>query len=393
MRSTLPFVLLVWSCLWYPGCLLGAPGTDVRASVSASRAVDHDGQTRWPLADYGLRVLVMHALSYDTVYGQNLFDLVRLHFPDALVQDFYGTDPALLEEALSQSDILVVPYPTLRMPLAAMFDMGLTMRRFAESGGSILITGTHDVRALRALQLIDVEEAYFSTAPMVHELSSQIDLLEGTPMDFELQNYAYPLMIRNAEYLSLAGLRNPVVYTYCDNGSLDSVCHRHWHGSLSALGVMPLGKGRVYYLGFEYFFDELPATRILTNAIRQIQAAVQVDAPPVAAPVAAEPMQISRTAQHLVAGSGNLRIDMKVFPNPFISSGNLELTLEKPTQVHMEMVDDQGRIVAVLLPQRTLQQGIYRFELPSGIEPGIYFIKCHHDVYVDVRKVVKARVN
>jgi hypothetical protein len=331
------------------------------------------------------------------VYGRNLFDLVRQHFPDALVQDFYGRDPEMLDEVLSQTDILVVAYPTLRIPLAAMFDMGLTMRRFAESGGSILITGSHDLRALRALQLMDVEEAYFSTAPMVHELNSQVDLLEGTPLDFELTNYAYPLMIRNADYVSLAGLRNSMVYTYRDNGSLDSIKHLQLDGALSTLGVMPLGKGRVYYLGFEYFFDELPATRILTNAIRHVQHTMQLSETPVSTPSVTESMQMppptTRTEQHLVSGSGNVRVDMKVFPNPFMSSGNLELTLERSTQVHLEMVDDQGRVVSLLLPQRTLQQGVYRFELPAGIEPGIYFIKCHHDVYVDVRKVVKARVN
>lgn len=394
MRPALHVACLLSLFAFVPVAAVSGAATSVD-NCEADRNAPVPGVT-WPDAAQGFTVLVVHTFSYDSVYSQNLRDLVCQHFPDARVLDFFGSDPAMLEEALSQSDILVVAYPTLKIPLLEMFDMGLVIRRFAASGGNVLITGSHDVRALRALQLLDVEQAYFSTVPMVHEFSSQVELLEGTPVDFELQNYAYPLVIRNPDYVSLAGLSNEMVYTYRDNSAVDSLSRLELPGTLSTLGTMPLGKGRVYYLGFEYFFDELPATRILTNAIRQVQHGIQVPAGlPEAADATAAPIRpaspASKTEQYLLAGSGNARIDLKVFPNPYMSSGNLEITLLKSTQVHVEIVDDQGRRISVLLPQRTLQQGLYRFELPVDIEPGIYFIKCHHDVHVDVRKVVKAR--
>jgi len=58
----------------------------------------------------------------------------------------------------------------------------------------------------------------------------------------------------------------------------------------------------------------------------------------------------------------------------------------------VEMVDETGRVAAVLLPRKNLGPGFYRFELPN-VAPGTYLIQCKTNEATTTRRVVKTSAN
>ena len=129
------------------------------------------------------------------------------------------------------------------------------------------------------------------------------------------------------------------------------------------------------YLGLEYYFDEPQSSRLLTNALRW----------------GIKP-RIKRSEIVLYAGKGAAKtnvFDLKIYPNPYVSKATLDIDITKPTSLSVEMTDELGRNVALLLPRRNLSTGLYRLELPN-LEPGVYLVQCKSNEGTVVRKVVKA---
>ncbi len=56
------------------------------------------------------------------------------------------------------------------------------------------------------------------------------------------------------------------------------------------------------------------------------------------------------------------------------------------------MTNEMGRVVAMLLPQKTLSPGFYRLEIPN-LEAGIYVVHCKIGNHIETRKVVKVSDN
>jgi hypothetical protein len=334
------------------------------------------------------RVMMFHALSYDSVYGQKLRTMIQDNFPEADIADFWSGDGATLQQALQDRQVVVVVYPSARVSPKQLQHYGNVLRRFAEAGGTVLLTGSHDASVLRHLGLVSVRSAYFCPDPVVHELGNAEVLFEGTPIDFNLTNYAYPISVDDPVYSSLGGVQNRTVFAYRDGYHVDSLSTALFSTPLSILGFRATGLGKVYYLGFEYYYDEMPSTRIFTNAIRQ--AALWRDVLPSTTAEQNDTPVTRKVEEYLYSGSGHTKLDIKLFPNPYVSKATLELELETTAQMTLEMVNESGRSVALLLPSRRLPAGTYRFELPD-IEPGIYFVKCNRDGMVDTRKVVKSK--
>lgn len=348
-------------------------------------------RTSEPNHDVAPRVLLFNALSYDSVYGRTMRTLIEAYFPEANITEFRDGDASSLEKALYDRQVVVVVYPSSGENRNTVEAYGQTLTQFAESGGAVLLTGSHDLAVFQQLKLLDVDATFFCAAPNVHEISTT-EILEGTPVDFQLSNYVYPICVRNPNYVSLAGLQNEVVHAYNRDLSVDSINTGEFSKPLSTLGYCQMGRGRVYYLGFEYFYDELPSTRILTNVIRRsVDEFFPADGSGINRQSAgARPGSPRRTEEHLVAGSGRNLLNIKLFPNPYVVKATVDLELDAPAQIALDMVNESGRTVAVLLPPRQLPAGNYRFELPD-VEPGIYFVKCNKDGYVDTRKVVKTK--
>jgi hypothetical protein len=193
----------------------------------------------------------------------------------------------------------------------------------------------------------------------------------GLPNDFDLQNYAYPLDISDPGFTSLADVRGyPVV------------------------GYKMLGAGKVVYLGLEYYYDEPEPSRLLANALRWIAQPKQQPTPSTTISANVEAWQArspKRSEETLRAGSGGAKndvFDLKVYPNPYVSKATLDIDLAKPATVEADMTNETGQIVAVLLPRKSLNAGLYRIDLPN-LPPGVYFVQCRAGEKNTVKKVVK----
>jgi hypothetical protein len=396
MNRLYHLVLLCWSI----GALsfsFGDGGLGKSSRLFPANAVDGTPRparlvaSEQTIPDYTVapRVLMFHALSYDSVYGRTLRTLIQDNFPEADIVDFGAGDGAALQQALTDRQVVVVVYPSARVAPRQVQHYGAVLGRFAESGGTVLLTGSHDDSVWRQLGLLAVRSAYYCPEPAVHVIGHTDALLEGAPVDFSLMNYAYPISVDDPSFTSLASVQNHSVFVYRDGYHVDAVSARLFSTPLSVLGFLPVGLGKVYYLGFEYYYNEMPSTRIFANAIRQ--AAHWREVLP-NNPAEQQDGSLTRKIgeEYLYAGSGHTRLELKLYPNPYVSKATMELELDAAAQMAVEMVNESGRSVATLLPSRRLQAGTYRFELPD-VEPGIYYVKCNLDGMVDTRKVVKSK--
>jgi hypothetical protein len=77
---------------------------------------------------------------------------------------------------------------------------------------------------------------------------------------------------------------------------------------------------------------------------------------------------------------GDDLILMPIMPNPAQNDIEIGLIVSESSEVRIDMVDMNGKIVQHLLPQQQLQQGIHFFEADvSSILNGIYYIIVHSD--------------
>ena len=247
------------------------------------------------------------------------------------------------------------------------------MAKFVRQGGMVIFTGTDQYAVLQDFGLLDIDFGYFCKAPTVHESSPEHPVLAGTTEEFTLHNYAYPLDISDPIFVVLADVKGYPV-----------------------LGYKPIGKGNVVYLGFEYYFDEKESTHVLLNAIRwAVQGKTAVAEKGVEVESGATPLVLKRSEEILYAGTGgqkNELFDLKIYPNPYVSKATLDIELKKSTTLSVEMVDEAGRLAALLLPRKNLSPGFYRLELPN-VAPGVYLVQCKTNEGTTIRRVFKTSAN
>jgi len=258
---------------------------------------------------------------------------------------------------------------------------GKVLKEYVQEGGAVLFSGTDQFGILQQYGLFDLDFGYFCSGMQVHEDAYEHPVLASTPSDFSLANYVYPLDISDANFITLADIRG-----------------------YPAIGFKQIGSGKVVYLGMEYYYDEVVSSQILENTVRWL---TPLSAGAVAetslASAAQQPAENTswqtrsarRTEERLFAGSvgtapaaNSPTFDMKVYPNPYLEKATLDINLEKSAPVTIEMTDETGGRVAVLLPYRVLSPGFYRVEVPN-VAPGIYFVKCQAGNQTTVKKVVK----
>lgn len=342
-----------------------AQGNRLHAGSEYLPAAGYPFDARTP-ADTSLspQVLMLNYSAYDSAYANKVRRIIQGRLPRAVCSDFWDGTDAELQQALTGKQVVVVAYPYGgQAPRIRAF--GKILEQFTRQGGIVVFTGTHYYNVLQQFGLLDLQKGYFCKEPHIKGSGESHLLLDGTPKEFSLHNYAYPLDIRDPGFISLADVKGYPV-----------------------LGYKPLGEGQVLYIGLEYYYDEGYSSRILANA-------VLCGAPEFAAFAAApDPQPVvsewnSAVRETLYAGAGTPSADLKIYPNPYADKGFLEIDLKAPTRLYINMTDVNGGQAAVLLPQRALQQGFYRFELPD-VKPGIYFVQCYFDEQLrEVRKVVK----
>ncbi len=315
-----------------------------------------------------MRILMLNYSAYDSAYAGKLRRCIHHRLPGASLTDFWeGSQDELIAE-LADQQVVVVAYPS-DGNTDALHGYGNALREFVRQGGAVIFTGTHEYGVLQQFDLFDLDFGYFCADPNIHETANEHPVLSGTPEDFTLLDYAYPLDISDPGFVTLADVRGYPVLGYKNEGA-----------------------GKILYLGFEYYYEEPVSARILVNALRWAAPKNAVAATPKTdtwsnnrnlAPT------VRRTEEVLfTGGSRNESLDLKIYPNPYTVKAALEFELTKTTMVAIEMTDETGRPVAELLKQRSLVAGAYHFDLPN-LQPGVYFVKCRSGETTTVRKVVK----
>ncbi len=342
--------------------ILGQPGFPERQPIFLTALVE-DGSAVDTTSN--LRILLLNVCSYDTAYPGKVRRTLQRFLPASTVTDYVEGSASDFAIKALEYDAVVVAYPS-GGSAALLKAYGAALAQYAQQGGGVVVTGSHEYSVLQQLGLFDLDYGYFCADPSIHELVPTHPILGGTHIDFNLKNYAYPLDISDPAFVTLADIQGYPV-----------------------LGYKPLGIGKVVYLGIEYYYDEFESNQILTNTLRW--AAKPRSQAPAGGSEVWTARRTKRTEEILYAGSGAAKVDvfdLKIYPNPYLTKATLDIDLKKPTAVSVQMTDETGRVVSVLLPRKNLSAGLFRLELPN-VSPGVYFLQCRMGDRTVVKKVVK----
>ncbi|MEY4202504.1 MAG: Secretion system C-terminal sorting domain [Bacteroidota bacterium] len=312
-----------------------------------------------PDSSVRMQVLMLNYSEYGKAYNEKVQAIISRNLPRVTFTEYASTDLHSLEVALQSTDAVVIAYPSAAAS-STLLSYSKLLKKFVQGGGSVIVTGTHEFEVLQQFDLIDLDFGYFSKEVPVHCLNPEHPLLQGEPTEFSTTNFAYPLDISDPAFVSVAEV-----------------------GGYPAAGYKQLGNGKVIYLGVEYYYDEEAPSRLLINALSWTARKFSAES--------SEPVKpVRRNEEVLLAGSVKLdNVDLKVYPNPYVSKATLDLELVRPANVRIEMTDESGRSVAVILPKRPLGAGLCRFELPN-IAPGIYFVQVQIGEQLYMKKVIKS---
>ncbi len=302
----------------------------------------------------GLRVLMLNSFAYDSAYSNKVQRLIQRRMPTSAFTVFEEGSSDDLASVLTGQDAVVIAYPSNGSP-ELIRACGKVLNQFIRQGGAVVLTGTHEFGALQQLGLFDLDYGYYCKEHKVGQVIPEHPIFHGIGNDFSTEVYQYPLDISDPNFVTLSDVRG---YPF--------------------IGYKQMGSGKVVYLGLEYYFDEPQSSRLLTNVLRW-----------------ASKTRVKRSEVVLYAGKGLGKpnsFDLKVYPNPYVSKATLDIDISKATSLAVEMTDELGRLVAILLPRRNLTTGLYRLELPN-LDPGVYLVQCISSEGTEVRKVVKAAEN
>jgi type 1 glutamine amidotransferase len=337
-----------------------------------------------------LRILMLDYNTYDSAYANKVRRLIKAQLPASHVSEFWEGSGQELNSALAIHDAVVITYPS-GGSAEVNKTYGKLLERYVRQGGTVVFTGTDDYRILQQFGLFNVSYGYFCQDPLIHEIDTEHPVLEGTAEQFPMSDYAYPLDVSDPDFVTLVNVlgyddENSPTRCWSESDEVSPAELRNF----PVIGYKNLGAGKVIYLGMEYYFDQAEPTRILINALRW---AAQPKSTSTTTSVAKEVRlnrPVKRSEEVLQAGSGPKQevFDLKIYPNPYYEKATLDIELKKATTVVVEMTDEKGRIVAVVLPQKNLATGFYRLELPN-LPAGVYFVQCKTGEKTTVRKVVK----
>ena len=79
---------------------------------------------------------------------------------------------------------------------------------------------------------------------------------------------------------------------------------------------------------------------------------------------------------------------VKTYPNPFNEIINVDYILEKNSDVKIEIVDNQGKVVIIKVNQNEAK-GAHQVAINNITEPGIYYLKLQVNQSVYLKKIIK----
>ena len=388
MLRVISFAMLVSGFFSLTAYRLGAPGCSEQAlpvnSTVAGLGLAPELQPaflNWTeegeidLVGKNMHILMLNYTAYDSAYVHKVRHLIGNRLRGAAITDFWEGSADDLTDALNDQHVVVVTYPATG-DKSQVRAYGKVLMQFVQQGGAVVFSGTNQFGVLQQFGLIDVDFGYFCSDLEVHETSPAHPVLKGTPRQFSMTNYAYPLDISDPNFVTLADIHD-----------------------CPTMGYKTIGKGRVVYLGLEYYFDEAVSTQILENTLLWLMPTEKERPTIVAAPAPVDdrwtPRVVKRSEEILYAGSGSAlkppTIDLKIYPNPFTEKAWLDIDLSRTALVTVDLTDESGSLVATPFNRRTVSSGLLHIDLPD-VAPGVYFVKCQVDGQSMVKKVVKVAV-
>lgn len=311
------------------------------------------------------RVMLFDYCVYDSVYATQMRNFVTRELPGATVSEFMNESLDRFDRLLNKQQAVVITYPS-NGDADFLAAIGKKLDGFMRNGGLVIITGAHETSAIQALGLLSPAEAYYYEDATVQSKKVDHPILKGVKSSFSLSNFVYPMEFSDNDFVTLSESEG-----------------------LPVLGYKEIGEGKLVYLGLEYYADETIPSKILGNIFKWALTPISTTVP--AKTEIAVRTVTKRTEEVLYSGSAQ-RFDLKIYPNPYVEKASLEINIDKAMMVSAEMTNETGSIAAVVLSQRMLSAGFYRFDIPN-LAPGIYFVKCKFANHIEVRKLVKVANN
>jgi Secretion system C-terminal sorting domain len=308
------------------------------------------------------RILMFEYSAFDLNYVSKVQSYLQNNLTLTQVKSFSNGTSAELEAALIDRQLVVLPYAS-KGESGSLQAYGAVLKAFVKKGGAVILTGTHEYEVLRQLGLFDLDYGYYYTDANFKKNKTEHPLLAGIPVQYSLESYAYPLDVSDAEFTSVIDVNG-----YC------------------CAGYKLSGKGVIIYLGMEYYADETFATRMLANAANWGKQFSKTRTNLMGERTSKPKRATLRLAPNDIPA--NETINLRVYPNPFWETADIDLAIAQSTPISVEMTDQTGQKVWSVLPRKTLAAGRHILELPT-VPPGVYFIKCKSGEVTTIKKVVK----
>ena len=160
---------------------------------------------------------------------------------------FYGQDLSILPGLLADKNLVVVPF--LGAESNAFYEqMGEALRPFVQAGGGLIFAGTNNPYGLNAFGILqcdtDIQDAYqygMEAIEPQHPILQGVNLQTPAPDDLFIANFSSP------GFKPLAGVSG---------------------FSHTAVGVQPLGAGRVVYIGHVFGNQNNDVLTLMENAVK-----------------------------------------------------------------------------------------------------------------------------
>lgn len=243
----------------------------------------------------GVQVLMLEACTFDPYYSEQIASTLGQIATDIAVTSYTYESVDPLETALEGKDLALVVYPH-KGAQAQLSQWGNALRTFAQKGGVVVFTGTHEISKINFFNLLNFEKGTYNPSPQV-QILQKVLFTKSLPDAFTSANYTYPVVPADPNYVSLAQDSDRSVY-----------------------GYSKLGKGLIFYVGLEFYHLESVNRTILDNLVYFVRTQkAKKNTPTLAAKQPAELPDLRN-----LAILPNAAVEWNIYPNPYVSRTQAE---------------------------------------------------------------------
>ena len=207
----------------------------------------------WKRDEGALKILGWTAYSDEDVEVKNTVEALQKFYSDFILENTPTTKPNELRQKLLSADVLLIYEKHAMVDYDAVAKcFGPVLREFVESGGGIVFCGNYTHGAWKII---------FKTG-----------LFLGEPKPSEIWPVE-KLNVENQTHPILDGIETPCKSTYrtiCYHFQDADVLVRKTDSDKGVVAVKKIGKGKVVVIGYDYYFYNKNAARLLANAVRWV---------------------------------------------------------------------------------------------------------------------------